>query len=288
MTLWHICGKLERHDGAFQIFWIRALMENVGPLFGFCAFLALLGGVLGVIAPSIFRVGKMKENPSRKRIAMISGAAFVALFIVGVVLTPEPSPEQRAAWAAAEVKEKAELNRLEQEEKAKAALAAKQAADARAAEAESAKKKAKENLAGAINDIKIADRTCAKSVIEVGDRSKSARDRYALYGIVKDASENCLQAAKDLADINVPKELEETRKLCVDGELTRAMALSQNAAILDAGTGSPSELQAIEDGIADGQAKVLACMGILEVSARKVGIEINDLERSIGSAKLPD
>lgn len=240
-------------------------------IFSLGILISVVGGFVGLISPSVFRIGKMAKDPSRRRIAAVTLAAFAVSLVGGVMASPTLTPEEKA---------KAELaaRKAEQEEKARVALAAKQAADAKAAKAEAAKQKANDNLATAINAIRISDRLCAKSVAEVGDRSKSARDRYALYGVVKNAADNCLQAAEDLAKINVPKDIEKARELCVEGELTRAMALSQGAALLDAGTGSPSELQKVEDGIADGQAKILGCMGILVVFAHKAGIEIGDIK----------
>lgn len=77
-------------------------MQNfITGIFTLGAIVAIIGGVLGLIAPSVFRIGQMKENPSRKRIGAISFAAFI-MSCVGVGVTaPEPTPEEKAVQAAA-------------------------------------------------------------------------------------------------------------------------------------------------------------------------------------------
>lgn len=74
--------------------------DVVPALFSLALLACLVGGVLGLIAPSIYRFGR-PERPSRKRIAAVSSGLFIASFIGLAVTVPEPTPEERAAQAAA-------------------------------------------------------------------------------------------------------------------------------------------------------------------------------------------
>ena len=70
-------------------------------LFALGVLISLAGGFIGLIAPSIFRFGKA-ENPSRRKIAGMSFAAFILAFVGFGMTVPEPTSDDRAKAAGEE------------------------------------------------------------------------------------------------------------------------------------------------------------------------------------------
>ncbi len=80
--------------------------DVVPALFSLALLASLVGGIIGLVAPSIYRFGR-PERPSRKRIAAISLGLFIASFIGLAITVPEPTAEEKAAHVAAAAKAQA-------------------------------------------------------------------------------------------------------------------------------------------------------------------------------------
>ena len=211
-------------------------MEFLAALFALVVVLSFFGGIIGLIAPSIFRFGR-KERPSRKQIASISLATFVVAFIGFAMTVPEPTPEQKAK--------------------------AEEAAKARAAEGEKAKAEAE---AQAKEKEKAATEEVHKEIVQLwtkitgegkkcdGSRKKVLKaleqnDRYLAYELASTASAACRAAHYSVRSFVPPSGLnsEQTDRLrkaiksCAEAYFATQMALDGMLKVID-GDARPSSV----------------------------------------------
>lgn len=257
-------------------------MQNfLSGLFALGVLIAFAGGILGVIAPSIFRIGRMKESPGRKKIVAVAGGVFIASFVGFVASVPEPTPEERAAQAAAAAKAQAERDAADKAEAQAKAEKAKQAKE----NERLADRRAVEKLWNQIAD---ADKECsekAKTVAAVG-----ASDRYEAYSAVTAAQSACRVAHYAIRELKVSdrfegeaeEKFETAIRKCADSSLARQLAFEAMLPVLD-GDERPSALQSVKDAGETAQLAGFQCVIGFISAANVVGVSIEEYVKGDGS-----
>lgn len=236
------------------------MSDTVAGGFALIVVLALVGGVIGTIAPSLVQFGR-GEPPTRKKVAGLAAGVFIVAFVGFAITVPELTPEQKAR---AEAEAKADALRVAEAEKS--AKATKKAA-------------LQKEIEGLWNKITAADGMCSESAGEVGNIDAS--DRYAAYSGVSEAMQACKIAHSALRELDAPRSLDDEHQenfetaigKCADASLARQMMFEAMLKVID-GDMRPSSVQAVKEAGETGQAMSIQCVAMFVRAANEVGVEV--------------
>lgn len=247
------------------------MRDFVAILFALAVLASMVGGIIGVIAPSVFRFNKV-ENPSRKRIVGISASAFLIAFVGFVVAVPQ-TPGQKAKAAA--------------EAKAKVAEEARLAKIANTEEERKLTEKDNQNRNNIVkfwNNIVEAGRHCDAAAQSVNSAVQS-NDRYAAYEQARSAERACRAAWSGLSLLSPPSDLsdeieenfEEALGLCRDAYLGKVRGYEAIAVVAN-GDERPSAVTAAREIMRAADAALTMCSAKYFGAAYKAGVERDAFE----------
>lgn len=247
------------------------MVEFLAALFALVFLVSFFGGIIGLIVPSIFRFGR-KERPSRKRIASISLATFVAAFFGFAMTMPEPTPEQKAKA------EEAAKARIAEVEKSKAEVEAQAKAKEKAA-TEEVHKEIVQLWTKITGEGKKCDGS-RKKVLQALEQN----DRYLAYEIASTASAACRAAHYSVRSLVPPSGLnsEQTDGLrkaiesCAEAYFATKIALDGMLKVID-GDARPSSVTEAKAAAEYSQIATMQCAAKFLSAGHGAGVPLGQI-----------
>jgi len=230
-------------------------MDVIAPLIGLTGIATLIAGIAARFIP----------KHRSKWLKLVLGG-FAAL-VIGIAMTPPPTPEQLAEQAAVETK-KAEVK------KANEAAASAQVTEGKRAKVATFTRFYQEML----SKVGPCDAANNRAVDAVQAIQKGTGDNFAAYAAADAAKTACNNAFLEVGRLAVPDaleaqqaDLEKAVKQCELAMFGRKQALEAMMAVLD-GDARPSQVQAFTKQSEAAQADAYLCAGLFVGSATKAGL----------------